>query len=115
MRRLHPLLPMPLTAAAAAFALAAWSGAPPAAAVAVKVAPPALAVREHRLANGLEVLLLEDHTVPVANVQLWYHVGAKNERPGRSGFAHLFEHLMFKGSAHVGPEEHSHFIQSIGG
>jgi zinc protease len=110
----HFTHPLPI-AAAAAFALAAWPGAPPAAAVPVRVAPPALEVREHRLANGLDVLLLEDHTVPVANVQLWYHVGAKNERPGRSGFAHLFEHLMFKGSAHVGPEEHSHFIQSIGG
>ncbi len=95
-----------------------WSlgGAPPAAVAApVNVTPPALDVHAHQLANGLQVLLLEDHTVPLASVQLWYHVGGKNERPGRSGFAHLFEHLMFKGSAHVGPEEHGHFIESIGG
>lgn len=109
--RFLPLRP----AAAAVLALAAWPAAPPADAVPVMVAPPVLEVRQHTLANGLDVLLLEDHTVPVVSVQLWYHVGAKNERPGRSGFAHLFEHLMFKGSAHVGPEEHSHFIQSIGG
>jgi zinc protease len=81
----------------------------------LNVTPPALHVLDHRLANGLRVLLLEDHTVPLVSVQVWYHVGAKNESPGRSGFAHLFEHLMFQGSAHVGPEEHSHFIESIGG
>src|SRR5437588_194294 len=80
MRRLRPLLSN--AAGAAVFVLAHLPGAPPAAAAPVTVAPPALAVREHRLANGLEVLLLEDHTVPVASVQLWYHVGAKNEPPG---------------------------------
>jgi zinc protease len=92
-------------------------GVEPAAAFAVPVSvtPPVLDVQTHQLANGLQVLLLEDHTVPLASVQLWYHVGAKNEKAGRSGFAHLFEHLMFKGSAHVGPEEHSHFVASIGG
>jgi zinc protease len=109
--RTPPSLPI---AIAIAFAVLA-GGPPPAAAVPVKVTPPALDVRQHELANGLRVLLLEDHTVPVVSVQLWYHVGAKDERPGRSGFAHLFEHLMFKGSAHVAPEEHGHFIQSIGG
>jgi zinc protease len=91
------------------------AAAPAALAVAVRVTPPTLDVRSHELANGLQVLMLEDHTVPVTSVQLWYHVGAKNEKPGRTGFAHLFEHLMFKGSAHVAPEEHSHFIESIGG
>ena len=88
---------------------------PPAAATPVSVTPPALDVRDRTLPNGLRVLMLEDHTVPVVSVEVWYHVGGKNEPPGRSGFAHLFEHLMFKGSAHVGPEEHSHFIESIGG
>ena len=52
------------------------------------------------LANGLDVLVHEDHHVPVVAVNLWYHVGSKNERPGRTGFAHLFEHLMFEGSEH---------------
>ena len=84
-------------------------------AASLKVTPPEIKVREHQLANGLKVLLHEDRSVPVANVQLWYHVGSKDERKGRSGFAHLFEHLMFKGSANVAPEEHINFISSIGG
>ncbi len=54
----------------------------------------------HTLENGLRVILHEDHRLPVAAVNLWYHVGSKNERPGRTGFAHLFEHLMFEGSEH---------------
>ncbi len=52
------------------------------------------------LANGLEVVVHEDHHVPIVAVNVWYHVGSKNERPGRTGFAHLFEHLMFEGSQH---------------
>src|SRR5579864_8726170 len=113
MRAPHSL-PLGLSAAIVAVVLAAVPKAP-AAAAAVSVTPPALHVLDQQLANGLRVLLFEDHSVPVVCVQLWYHVGGKNEPRGRSGFAHLFEHLMFKGSAHVGPEEHSHFIESIGG
>jgi zinc protease len=79
------------------------------------VRPPAVEVERYVESNGLAVLLSADHHVPVVDVQIWYHVGSKNEAPGRTGFAHLFEHLMFKGSAHVKPEEHSHFIESIGG
>jgi zinc protease len=107
-----PLLaaPAPVPATAGGTGAAPEASPPP-----VRVAPPMLAVRSHELANGLRVLLLEDHTVPLVSVEVWYHVGSKNERPGRTGFAHLFEHLMFKGSAHVGPEEHGHFIESIGG
>jgi zinc protease len=67
------------------------------------------------LENGLRVLTHEDHSAPVINLQVWYHVGSKDERPGRTGFAHLFEHLMFKGSRNVGPEEHAELIKSIGG
>ena len=52
------------------------------------------------LANGLDVIVHEDHHVPIVAVNIWYHVGSKNERPGRTGFAHLFEHLMFEGSEH---------------
>ena len=52
------------------------------------------------LANGLDVIVHEDHQLPMVAVNLWYHVSSKNERPGRTGFAHLFEHLMFEGSAH---------------
>ena len=52
------------------------------------------------LANGLDVLVHEDHDCPIVAVNIWYHVGSKNEKPGRTGFAHLFEHLMFEGSEH---------------
>ena len=53
------------------------------------------------LPNGLHVILHEDHSVPIVTVNMWYHVGSASERPGRTGFAHLFEHLMFMGSGHV--------------
>ena len=55
---------------------------------------------KHRLDNGLDVLVHEDHDCPIVAVNVWYHVGSKNETPGRTGFAHLFEHLMFEGSQH---------------
>jgi zinc protease len=55
---------------------------------------------KHTLANGLDVLLHEDHDCPIVAVNIWYHVGSKNEQPGHTGFAHLFEHLMFEGSEH---------------
>jgi zinc protease len=77
--------------------------------------PPKLAFTTHTLSNGLQVVLLESHEVPVIDLQIWYHVGGKDEHPGHTGFAHLFEHLMFKGSAHVGPDEHSRIIESVGG
>ena len=79
------------------------------------VRPPKLAFTTHTLGNGLQVVLLENHAVPVINLQVWYHVGGKDEKPGHTGFAHLFEHLMFKGSAHVGVDEHSRIIEAIGG
>jgi len=59
-----------------------------------------ISVEKHTLANGLDVLLHEDHGCPIVAVNIWYHVGSKNERPGHTGFAHLFEHLMFEGSEH---------------
>jgi zinc protease len=67
------------------------------------------------LANGLQVVLLEDHSTPIVHLAMWYHVGSKDERPGRTGFAHLFEHLMFKGSKNVAPDEHPSVIASLGG
>jgi predicted Zn-dependent peptidase len=67
------------------------------------------------LENGLLVVLSEDHTVPVVAINLWYHVGSANERPGRTGFAHLFEHMLFQGSAHVGANEHFELVQRAGG
>ena len=63
--------------------------------------PPKLVYEMTTLDNGLTVVLSEDHSTPIVHLQLWYHVGSKNERPGRTGFAHLFEHMMFKGSKNV--------------
>src|ERR1700723_2319574 len=80
-----------------------------------QVRPPKLNFTTPTLANGLQGILLEDHAAPVINLQVWYHVGAKDEQPGHTGFAHLFEHLMFKGSAHVGADEHSRIIEAAGG
>ena len=62
--------------------------------------PIELPYTKRTLANGLDVIVHEDHHVPIVAVNIWYHVGSKDERPGRTGFAHLFEHLMFEGSEH---------------
>ena len=67
------------------------------------------------LPNGLQVVFLEDHSTPIVHAEIWYHVGSKNEKPGRTGFAHLFEHMMFKGSKNVEPEGHPSWISSVGG
>jgi zinc protease len=67
------------------------------------------------LPNGLRVILHEDHTVPLATVNVWYHVGSAREKPGRTGFAHLFEHLMFEGSGHVKEGEFDTLLESAGG
>src|SRR3954469_7064767 len=77
--------------------------------------PPKLQYEITTLPNGLTVVLSEDHSTPIVHVQLVYHVGSKNERPGRTGFAHLFEHLMFKGSKNVAPEAHTSMLASVGG
>ena len=72
-------------------------------------------IETFRLANGLLVTLSEDHTAPIVAVNLWYHVGSANERAGLTGFAHLFEHMLFQGSEHVGTNEHFETIQRAGG
>jgi predicted Zn-dependent peptidase len=72
-------------------------------------------VETFTLPNGLFVTLSEDHTAPLVAVNLWYHVGSANERPRRTGFAHLFEHMLFQGSANVGTNEHFELIQRAGG
>src|SRR5881409_120428 len=79
------------------------------------VRPPKLQYEITTLANGLTLVLEEDHSTPIVHLQLWYHVGSKNEKPGRTGFAHLFEHMMFKGSKNVEPEAHTSLISSVGG
>ncbi len=78
-------------------------------------APLQLEYSSFTLPNGLRVILHEDHSVPVVSVNVWYHVGSANERPGRTGFAHLFEHLMFMGSGHVKPGEFDTWLEGIGG
>lgn len=87
----------------------------PLAAGAGPVDPPRLAFETHTLDNGLRVILAPDRSRPIVNVQLWYHVGSKDEKEGRTGFAHLFEHLMFRGSKNVGPEAHMRYIREAGG
>jgi predicted Zn-dependent peptidase len=72
-------------------------------------------LRRHRLGNGLDVVLHPDRALPLVAVNLWYHVGSKNERRGRTGLAHLFEHMLFQGSEHVGTNDHFRHLQSIGG
>jgi zinc protease len=84
-------------------------------AVNAAVRPPKFDYTMTTLPNGLQVVFLEDHSTPIVHAEIWYHVGSKNERPGRTGFAHLFEHMMFKGSKNVEPEGHPSLISSVGG
>ncbi|PYR35081.1 MAG: hypothetical protein DMF90_14880 [Acidobacteria bacterium] len=100
-----------LLPAAAATVLVAWIG--PSAGAAVR--PPKLQYDLFTLSNGLTVVLSEDHSTPIVHLQITYHVGSKNEKAGRTGFAHLFEHMMFKGSKNVATEEHTSIIASVGG
>ena len=104
--RLH----RPLTACLVAGLIALAVTSPSAA-----VRPPKLEYQLSTLPNGLTVILSEDHSTPIVHVALWYHVGSKNEKPGRTGFAHLFEHLMFKGSKNVQAEGHTSMIAEVGG
>src|SRR5689334_2407133 len=97
----------------------AWQLRPLAAALAISIVgaavqpssaasrPPKFQYQITTLPNGMTVVLSEDHSTPIVHVNLTYHVGSKNEKPGRTGFAHLFEHLMFKGSKNVAPEAHT--------
>jgi zinc protease len=73
------------------------------------------AYREVRLQNGMRVITVEQPGAPVVAVHLWYHVGSKDEQPGRQGFAHMFEHMMFRGTDRLGPEDHFKFIRRTGG
>ncbi len=73
------------------------------------------ALLDRRLDNGLRVLLLADHRLPLVAIDVWYHVGSRHDPPGRTGLAHLFEHMLFQGSANVGPNEHFARVQQVGG
>ena len=77
------------------------------------VRPPKLQYQMMTLPNGLRVSLSEDHSTPIVHVSVTYHVGSKNERAGRTGFAHLFEHMMFKGTPTIGAKDHGKEKQLI--
>ncbi len=76
---------------------------------------PTVSFTDERLANGLRLIVAEDHLAPVVAINVWYNVGSKHEQPGKTGFAHLFEHVMFQGSRHVAKAEHIALIQAAGG
>ena len=84
-------------------------------ALADSVKLPYTEIHEVKLDNGLDALIVESHDAPVIDVQIWYHVGSKNEVPGRTGFAHFFEHLMFDGTKNIGANEFSDYIIRSGG
>jgi predicted Zn-dependent peptidase len=81
----------------------------------VPTSVPQVVFSDQHLANGLRVIVAEDHLAPVVAVNLWYDVGSKHEVAGKTGFAHLFEHVMFQGSRHVGKAEHMAIVQAAGG
>ena len=110
---------MKRTLAAAAFlsvALAgtALAGGPPPTAAGAKLKLPELKYETYTLPNGLKVITHEDHRLPLVAVDLWYHVGPLNEKAGRTGFAHLFEHMMFEGSEHAGEKAHIKIVDAAG-
>ena len=74
-----------------------------------------LDLERHTLDNGLKVVLHRDRSLPLVALNIWYHVGSKNESPGRTGFAHLFEHMLFQGSQNVGTNDHFRYVQQAGG
>src|SRR3977135_487255 len=77
-------------------------------------AAPTIKFEKYTLPNGLVVILSEDHRLPLVSTNIWYHVGPANELPGRTGFAHLFEHMMFEGSKHVPGNGHIRFLEAAG-
>ena len=106
---LSPLLALLLPMAAPAFSqTAAVSGG------ASDRATASIPFEKYKLKNGLEIILSEDHRLPLVSTNIWYHVGPANERPGRTGFAHLFEHMMFEGSKHVGAKSHFKYLEAAG-
>jgi zinc protease len=107
---LHPLRALRRGAVAACLAALL-----PASLLAQSPAPLQIAYTQFTLPNGLHVILHEDHSVPVVSVNVWYHVGSAREKPGRTGFAHLFEHLMFTGSGHVENGQFDELLESAGG
>src|SRR3984893_2048251 len=116
--KVNPSLRASLTVllVAGPFAAAACSPAPQNAAVRTDQASdiPTLDAQKFTLPNGLDVILSEDHRLPLVAVNIWYHVGPANELPARTGFAHLFEHMMFEGSKHVASSAHNRYLEAAG-
>src|SRR6266852_6056547 len=98
---------------AIALASPAFAQAPPAGSQAASIAASKIEVKysQFTLPNGLRVILHEDHSVPMVTVNMWYHVGSAREKEKRTGFAHLFEHLMFMGSGHVKPGDFDQWLE----
>ena len=109
-----PPLPAVALLAAIASPLASSPGGFPQARAQTAADPVALRVEKTRLENGLEVILHEDHRTPIVSVNIWYHVGSKDETPGKNGFAHLFEHVMFQGSKHVPEDTYFRYLERVG-
>jgi zinc protease len=82
--------------------------------VAAPMVAPTVAVEKTKLANGLELILHEDHRTPIVTVNVWYHVGSKDEPQGKNGFAHLFEHVMFQGSKHIPEDAYFRYLERSG-
>jgi zinc protease len=113
-----PAFAQPAAKPAAKPTAAKPAAAKPAAAKPAQKAKPALklpALESFTLENGLEVAFMHVDTAPVVSVQVWYHVGSKDEPRNRRGSAHMFEHMMFKGTDHVPPEEHARHVNRLGG
>ncbi len=101
--------------AAQAKPAAAATGRTPAVGVAAALEVPQVAYRERRLGNGLQVLSIEDRSSPTVSIQVWYRVGGRNDPAGRSGFAHLFEHMMFKSTEYLKAEQFDRLTEDVGG
>ncbi len=115
-RRGLPLAPLAALALAAPPARAQTPAAPVQPAAAPRaLAPAPIRLERYQLPNGLSVILAPDRSTQVVAVDVWYDVGSRNEQPGRTGFAHLFEHMMFQGSANVRKGEHFQLIERAGG
>ena len=102
---------------AGAFVLSSANAVVPAATTpaATALTVPRIDFRDRKLANGLTVISVESHASPTASVQVWYHVGGSDDPPGRSGFAHLFEHMMFKGTTYLKAEQFDRMTEDVGG
>jgi len=115
--RIDPPGALAVAMMAGAFVLSSANAVVPAATTpaATALTVPRIDFRDRKLANGLTVISVESHASPTASVQVWYHVGGSDDPPGRSGFAHLFEHMMFKGTTYLKAEQFDRMTEDVGG